>query len=183
MNHTETKSYDRLPAETEFQWLAFKYYRDLGEGRTLTAARLLYSEQKGAKGSGSSRLFSEWRVTHSWDERVRVYDRDTEDRNRELLEAQIGDELRKGIDDYRNNLIQLAAADLAIVQNIQKRVLTELEILDHKPAPLSSEDIRRLKLISDTAVIATKVFENYCIQTEKAYHLAKILEQMAKNLE
>ena len=39
-------------------------------------------EIKGTKGAGGGRQFSEWRVAHNWDVRVRDYDRDQEECHR-----------------------------------------------------------------------------------------------------
>ena len=175
---TEMKSYDRLPAETESQWLAFKYYRDLGEGRTLVAAMVEYREIKGSKGTGNARQFSEWRLTHNWDIRVRDYDRDQEEIDRQRLEDAIGKELTEGIDKYRKNVINSAAIDLHNATLTRTVVLSELVELSKLPTPMSLADCRRFKLVVESALLATKISDSYATQTEKAYHVRLLLDQM-----
>ena len=174
---TEIKLYDRLPDETESQWLAFKYYRDLGSGRSLAAAVSLYRKAKGSKGKGHPRQFSEWRLTYHWDDRVREYDLDLEAIERDRLEDSIGKELADGIDDYRKNTLASAALDLNAARLSRSIVLREMLKL-YELESFDTGDIQRLKMLSDIAVLATKVSASYANQTERAYHIRLVLDEM-----
>lgn len=60
--------WDRQPDETERQWIAFKLFRDSGEGRTLVSVAV-------ALHSGHTGKVTEWARERNWWDRVRAYDR------------------------------------------------------------------------------------------------------------
>jgi hypothetical protein len=80
---SEFKVYDRLPAESESQYLAFMCYRDQRTGRNLSRAygRYLLDKRKitqeqydTRKNPNPSRHFVRWRRDFFWDERCQEWD-------------------------------------------------------------------------------------------------------------
>ena len=126
MNDQKPKIYDRLPAETDRQWLGFCCYRDLGLQRTITRAYRHYSakirqgSQKtsiNAKKSGVNRYFTGWKQDFRWDERVRAWDRAGEDRIRQLMINLEAQKYADGLSVHQQQIETIGMAGLKIVSD------------------------------------------------------------------
>jgi hypothetical protein len=69
---------DRLPNETDRQYLAFKIYRNLGASRSVLGAQRAYDKVMGKDKDGEKKSrsgsFHKWHKENRWDERVRPFD-------------------------------------------------------------------------------------------------------------
>ena len=107
------ESTQRLPDETDAQWLAYCCYRDLGIART---PRLAYEKYLGARGQSEAAKsndrkisvagsFAAWKNRFHWDERTREWDLGEELRQRSL---------QRSIDDqkYQGDLEQFRQSQM-----------------------------------------------------------------------
>jgi hypothetical protein len=126
MNDQKLKIYERLVEETDRQWLGFCCYRDLGVQRTITRAYRDYSARLGkrsrktlinAKKSGVNRYFTGWKRDFKWDERVRVWDAEGEDRVRQLMINAEAQKYNKGLSAYQQQVEAIGIAGLNLVSN------------------------------------------------------------------
>ena len=98
------------------------------------------------------------------------------------MEDSIGKELESGIDEYRKNTLASASSDLNAAKLSRAIVLRELVKLFELES-LDSKDVLRLKALSEIAVLNTKISSSYAAQTERAYHIRMILDDMQKEIE
>lgn len=80
----DREAYDRQQAETDKQWGAFIFYRDMGGTRTLKAAAVNYRSVYGlvdSKPATTERMIQAWSVRWHWRDRCLAWDR-TKDRHR-----------------------------------------------------------------------------------------------------
>jgi hypothetical protein len=102
-------STDRLPEETDRQWLAYCCYRDAPAPRTLAAAYCCYREKAG-KGTGKqgqpSSAFSGWAKNFDWEGRARLWDLANEARQRERANAAADAEYDRQLKEYREKTLE-----------------------------------------------------------------------------
>lgn len=110
---------DRLPTETESQYLAYCCYRDLGTGRTSRAAWEKYQEAKKRKKAQKSAVnkrvggnFSEWKELNNWDSRVVAWDAIRQAEQQEIFNQSLGERMVEVVSEAHEKGIRFSNANM-----------------------------------------------------------------------
>jgi hypothetical protein len=118
---------DRLPIETDKQYLAYTCYRDLGLNRSMVAAQRLYDQKTGKKADDggkkrSSGSFDGWARSNQWEGRVMAWDTAQEVKMQAMLleanfEKYIADveAMRQRLEDIGNRALEGVAISMNVV--------------------------------------------------------------------
>ncbi len=155
MPNEQPRIYDRLPEETDRQWLAFTCYRDLGLQRTTARA---YTNYLLATGRGKNRLpsnrggqvcgnFIKWKRDHRWDERIRAWDKEGEDRLLALRLQAEGRQYTENLTAFQRQVeaigmagLQLAATALSVQIQQLAPIAKKLTMNPQDRTPLTEEE-------------------------------------------
>lgn len=117
MTLDDRQPWKRRDDETDAQWMAFRFFRDLGPSRTTEKAWKKYSEARDLKLDRIGRHFWEWKRENDWDERVRAFDRHNDEirlaENRQMREAATKVLMRQ-IENVAKRLVVTALGDQAL---------------------------------------------------------------------
>lgn len=140
----EAPIYDRLPEETDRQWLGFSCYRNLGLQRTTSKA---YKNYLGAIGRGKvvkssplspkvgskiSRTFSGWKRDFNWDARCRAWDAAGEDRQFQIAIAAEAHVYTERLQNYQNQIEAIGIASLQLAATGLAGTVTQLNPIAQK---------------------------------------------------
>jgi len=111
-NTEERKEWEKRGSETGKAYEGFRVYRDMGPGRSLSAA----SEKVGK----SLRLFKKWSTTHGWVKRAEAYDEYMEHRSRDVVERKLEDVNHAHLDMAKSARESVMVPLNALLKRIEK---------------------------------------------------------------
>jgi hypothetical protein len=167
----------RLPEETNLQWLAYCCYRDLGEQRSIVAAFQKYCEQRSKAKPSKENIrtdrpngsFVRWKKEFEWEKRARLWDLDIESRKREAVKQAEDVAYQEELEDFRRSQLAAGKAGFKIALVLKKEVLDFMEknpkIKTLKEAFMASRIIASLEISSSE-------------QWAKALHIELLLDRM-----
>ena len=181
----EHKAYDRLPYETNRQWLGFTCYRDIGLMGTMRTAAVLYianrdgiaveeARKKKASTSTVVNQLTAWAAELQWDERCRVYD---DDRDKILQQVDrevfVDDQMAK-IAKFRD--AQLQAGQLGIATAIQAKQRLLAWARNHKDIKTLAEAKAFADIISKLETVSSELWAG-ALGVDKLLQELEIVEE------
>jgi hypothetical protein len=128
---------DRLPAETDRQYLAYTCYRDLGLARTALAAQRIY-DQKTGKGERTSPKktrsgsFDNWSRQNNWEERARDWDLTQGQKRVEMLEQVDRNNYMASLEAFQQSIETIGKSSLAVAKAAMNIAQGQVEILERE---------------------------------------------------
>lgn len=129
------KPWERQKGESEKAFEAFTIYRNMGQGRTVTAV--------GKKLGKSRNLIDRWKDRWNWKERVRSYDNELEKQAKE-----------KAIKDYKS----MTERHIKIAMQLQKKALKAFNNLEIEE--MSPKDIKEFLKMATELERLSRTIEN-----------------------
>lgn len=167
MNKEELKKYiyDPMPKETPKSFDAYCVYRNMGKSRTLK--RVSHELDK------SDTLISRWSFTHSWAERVELYDIAQEQVNRKVLEN-----LNK--EDHKTKLLKYRQENENLGKAFRSAGANLLSIVQERMANLSEKEkqeltIKEVNALAKSAEVCVTVGDKLLAES---LAVEKLLNQM-----
>lgn len=178
---------DRLPQETDKQYLAFSIYRDMGPGRTYDRTYVVYSHRLDMASTGvlrPSSTFNGWIKKNNWDYRAKQYDIAQEEIRRNQAANEDAETFLEAVNAQKK---QLEAISKQLQKNNINAVYTtgkQIEALRKRAEnndKLSRQDqldlINWRRIDRDTATIAKDASE----MIERALNINLVLADLQSN--
>lgn len=172
------ESTQRLPEETDAQWLAYCCYRDLGIART---PRLAYEKYLGVRGQSEASKsidrkitvagsFAAWKNRFHWDERTREWDLGEELRQRFLQRSIDDQKYQADLEQFRQSQMTSGRIGVKTAITLKQELLIFVE---KKPAINTwAEALAVARILSTLEIVAAE-------QWAKSLHVDRLLEQMS----
>jgi hypothetical protein len=177
---------DRLPTETDKQYLGYTCYRDLGLGRTLLAAQRLYDQKSGNGAEGrrkksATASYLSWAKTFRWEQRAKAWDLTQEERRRERLASTNREKYLHDLEIFRLAFVELAQGELAIAKASMGITHGQMEVLRTEAEngkPLTKERLRDLLDLTKCSRDRIAVVEGAKSVLYDAYAIAELTKSL-----
>lgn len=179
---------DRLPAETDRQYLAYTCYRDLGLARTLLAAQRIYDQKTGKRERTSpkkttSGSFDSWSKENNWEERARDWDLTQGQKRMDMLAEVERSNYMANLKAFQQSIETIGKSSLATARAAMNIAQGQVEILERESLDgklLNKDQLENLSTVLKCSKDTVAVLAGGSTALHDAYALVDIGDAIRK---